>query len=411
MGALFFDADNDGDLDLYVVSGGSRYKENALEYQDRLFINDGMGNFTLAPQALPEILTSGSVVIAADYDMDGDLDLFVGGRVIPGKYPLPPKSYILRNDGGIFKDVTEEVCPELQNLGMVTSALWSDYDQDQQPDLVLVGEWMPITIFNNEAGKEGARKFNNVTSSAGLASSSGWWNSIVEGDFDKDGHIDYIAGNLGLNSRYSASIKEPLSIYAKDFDGNGSIDPIMFHYIDHEAYPVHPRDALIEQVPYMRKKFTTYLDYGKTNLSTFFTNEELIGVYHLSSYHLQTSLIKNNGNHTFTVQPLPNEVQVAPVNGIITNDFSGNGNLDILMVGNSYATETHTGRYDASVGHYLEGDGKGKFMPKKVNTSGFFVDGNARGMATIKNPLGENIILVAQFGDSLKVFRQRINKL
>lgn len=405
MGALFFDVENDGDLDLYVVSGGSRYPSGAKEYQDRLYINDRSGGFTRSNNALPEMYTSGSVVTAADFDKDGDLDLFLGGRVTPGRYPVAPRSYILRNDNGKFIDITAKVAPEIENIGMVSSAVWSDYDMDGLLDLVLVGEWMPLTVIKQVKGSKGSIEFRNVTEQVGLSKTSGWWNSVVAGDFDSDGDIDYVAGNLGLNSRYQASKSEPMSVYAKDFDANGSIDPIMFYYLNGKKYPAHGRDEVISQLPFMRHRFNRYSDYGKTTFKEFFKEGELEDALVLTNYELQSSFIENIGNGEFELTPLPIEVQFSPIYGMISKDYNGDGNLDLLVVGNSYATEKNVGRYDASIGNYLEGDGNGGFKPISVNNSGFFVDGNAKAMVELRGSNGNPLILVSQHTDSLKIFQ------
>jgi hypothetical protein len=404
MGSLFFDADGDGDLDLYIVSGGSRRMAGTAAYQDRLYFNDGRGIFTLRPAALPQMHTSGSVVTAADYDGDGDLDLFVGGRIVPQQYPMPAQSYVLRNDGGSFTDASKELYPELEKLGLVTAALWTDVNQDRLPDLIITGEWMPITILQQEKRTGGKRAFTNITHSAGLANTNGWWNSIAAGDFNGDGHTDYVAGNLGLNSRYQASVSEPVSLYAKDYDKNGSIDPIMFYYIMGENYPAHPRDALTGQLSYMRGRFRKYADYGKTSFNDFFAAGETEDAYVLKSYEFRSSVIRNGGDGTFTVTPLPALAQLAPVNGIISKDFNNDGFTDLLLAGNSYATEIHTGRYDASVGNYLLGDGKGNFTPVSSKNSGFYVAGDSRAMAEMVNSNGKSLILVSQYNDKLKVF-------
>ncbi|WP_224996008.1 VCBS repeat-containing protein [Cesiribacter sp. SM1] len=404
MGSLFFDADADGDLDLYIVSGGSRRTAGTAAYQDRLYLNDGRGNLSLNAEALPPMHTSGSVVTAADYDADGDLDLFVGGRLVPQQYPMPAKSYVLRNDGGTFTDVSKELCPELEKLGMVTAALWTDVNNDRLPDLVVTGEWMPITVLKQEKGAGGKRAFTNITQAAGLANTTGWWNSIAAGDFNGDGHMDYVAGNLGLNSRYQASVSEPVSLYAKDYDNNGNLDPIMFYYIMGENYPAHPRDALTGQLPMMRRRFKKYADYGKTPYKDFFAEDETAGAYVLKSYEFRSSVIRNGGDGTFTVAPLPALAQLAPVSGILCKDFNDDGFTDLLLAGNSYATEVHTGRYDASIGNYLVGDGAGNFKAVAAKNSGFYVDGNARAMAELVNQQGQSLILVSQYADKLKVF-------
>jgi enediyne biosynthesis protein E4 len=399
MGSLFFDADGDGDLDLYVVSGGSEFEENSASYQDRLYINDGKENFTIQKEALPEIGSSGSCVTAADYDLDGDLDLFVGGRIVPGKYPFPSRSYILQNNKGTFTDVTAKVCQELQQIGLVTAALWSDFNNDNQIDLVITGEWMPVSFFENKNGK-----FINVTKIAGTAQATGWWNSLTSGDFDQDGDIDYIAGNLGLNTKYKASAKEPVCVYAKDYDQNGSIDPILCYYIMGENYPTHPRDALIDQINGMRGRFQRYEQYGKATLDKVLTNQELEGALVVRSEYFQSAYVENQGNGKFTMKPLPIQAQVAPVFGMLTRDFDGDGLLDVLLAGNSYATEVQTGWYDASVGLLLKGDGKGNFYPVSVTKSGFFVNKDAKGIAELMDSKGNALVLVASNADSLKAF-------
>lgn len=405
MGSLFFDADGDGDLDLYVVSGGSEHPDQSLNYKDRLYFNDEKGNFTLNSEALPEIISSGSSVVAADYDKDGDLDLFVGGRVVPGKYPVPAKSYILQNDKGKFKDVTQEKCPELESMGLVTAALWTDFDNDNKIDLIVVGEWMPLSFFKNTG-----ESFENITSSSGLEDTHGWWNSLAAGDFDGDGDTDYIAGNLGLNSIYKASVNQPVRVYAKDFDKNGSIDPILTHYINGKEYPTHPRDNLTDQLNFMRGKFTTYNSYGQATIDQVLTKKELKEAYKVESEYFQSSYIENKGNGKFVIQALPIQAQLAPVYGILTNDFDGDGYLDVLISGNSYATEILTGWYDASIGLLLKGDGKGSFTPVNNRESGFFVDKDSKGIAEVNTGNDQSLILIACNSDSLKAFQQTHKK-
>ena len=404
MGSLMFDADNDGDLDLYVVSGSYEFEPGSPALQDRLYINTGKGQFELDTTALPDVFTSGSCVKAADYDQDGDLDLFLGGRVIPGQYPLPPRSYILRNDGGKFTDVTAQVCPELEKPGMVTDALWTDFDKDGQVDLVIAGEWMPITFYRNTNST-----FKDITSSTGLAAHVGWWNSLTAGDFDNDGDIDYVAGNLGLNTNYKASEKQPLSVYAKDFDDNGSIDPVLVTYLKAEdgnmaPFPMHARDDLSSQIQRMRKQYQRFEPYGLATINDVLSAEDMKNALVLQATHFASSYIENLGNGKFKMTPLPIEAQFAPIFGMLGEDFDQDGNLDILLVGNNYATEVFTGRYDAFIGLYLKGDGKGNFLPKKVAESGFFVEGDAKGIAKLQGSNGESLILVTQNQDSLKIF-------
>jgi hypothetical protein len=412
MGCLFFDADNDGDLDLYVVSGGSEFGTNIAMYQDRLYTNDGKGNFTLHKAALPNIPASGSCVTAADYDKDGDLDLFVGGRIVPGSYPKPAKSYILENNNGVFADATTRVSKELQNIGLVTSALWTDFDNDKQIDLIVAGEWMPIRFFKNTNGKlilwnadEG--KVGMPTErlpNRSLAHSSGWWNSLVAGDFDNDGDTDYLAGNLGLNSRYKASPQKPVCVYGKDYDQNGSFDPVMSHYIMGKSYPAHPRDALISQINGMRSRFTRYEAYGYATFDGVLSKEELKDAYVAKSENFESSYIQNLGNGKFSIKPLPVQAQFAPVFGMLVNDFDRDGSLDLLIVGNSYASEVQSGWYDASIGLYMKGDSKGNFIPQQVTKSGFFVNGDGKSIAQLTTSDGSSLILIGCNNDSLKVF-------
>ncbi|GAB3533594.1 VCBS repeat-containing protein [Pontibacter brevis] len=401
MGSLFFDADGDGDLDLYVVSGGSEYATGDKAYQDRLYLNDGKGNFTLDASALPQLTASGSCVTAADYDKDGDLDLFVGGRVQPRAFPLPAKSYILQNNGGKFRDVTQAVGPMLSDIGMVTAALWTDFDQDNAVDLVVVGEWMPVKFLKNVDGK-----LQDVTAATGLSGTSGWWNSLAAGDFDNDGDIDFVAGNLGLNSKFKASENQPVQVYAKDFDKSGTTDAVITHYIQGKKQLVHGRDNLTDQMVSMRREFRTYEDYASKSFDEIFTPERLEGAYAVKSENFETSYIENLGNGKFKMTALPMQAQFAPVCGITVNDYDGDGNLDMLLVGNSYATEVVVGRYDAFTGLYLKGNGKGQFSPVDVNKSGFMVDSDAKGMAEVNTVNGTPLILVAAHNDSLKAYKR-----
>lgn len=401
MGVLLFDADNDSDLDLYVTSGSYEYQPDAEEHKDRLYINDGKGFFEEDTMALPQQFASGSCVKAADYDQDGDLDLFIGGSVIPGRYPYPSKSFILRNEGGEFIDVTADLCPEIERLGIINDALWTDFDNDGLVDLIIVGEWMPISFFRNSNGK-----FTNVTNTSGLDQYKGWWNSLTSGDFDRDGDIDYVAGNLGLNTNYKGSREQPLKVYAGDFDGNGSIDPVLSVYLKGKngkaPFPMHAKDDLTSQILPMKRKFTDYASYSKATIHDVLSEKARNNALVLEGNYFSSSYIENLGNGTFKLAPLPIQAQFAPVFGMVTDDFDGDGNLDILLAGNSYAMEVTTGRYDALNGLYLKGNGKGAF--KTMPGSGFFVAGDAKGMATLEGAKGEKLILVTQNKDDLKTF-------
>ncbi|WP_411032119.1 VCBS repeat-containing protein [Spongiimicrobium sp. 3-5] len=381
MGTLFFDADNDGDQDLYVVSGGSTHKENSPLYQDRLYENDGTGAFTEI-RALPEFAVSGSVVTAADYNKDGKLDLFVGGRVRPGAYPLAPASYLLKNnsaENGIsFIKDDQAVSTLFEELGMVTGALWTDFNNDTWQDLVVVGEFMAIRFFENQQGK-----LVEITKQTGLEHTSGWWNNIVSGDFDNDGDTDYILGNLGLNSRYHASSEEPLCIYANDYDKNGQIDPVMCYYIDGENYVAHSRNDLIDQINAMRARFRTYSDYAKATFEESFLKQELEDAYVVKSETFANSYLENLGDGKFKLTALPRPAQIAPMYGMMVGDYNNDDHLDLLAVGNFYSGEVFSGQYDAAIGWLLAGNGNGGFKSVGVEQSGFFVPGDAKGLARL----------------------------
>jgi enediyne biosynthesis protein E4 len=341
--------------------------------------------------------------VAADYDRDGDLDLFVGGRIVPGSYPLPARSLLLRNDSRPgsprFTDVTQSVAPGLDHAGLVTSALWTDFDRDGQVDLVVAGEWMPLTFFRNRGGR-----LVDVTASTGLEKSHGWWNSLTAGDFDRDGDVDYLAGNMGLNSRFKASAREPVRVQARDFDGNGSVDPVLSYYLDGKSYPVAPRDVLIDQIIGMKGRFKRYADYATATVDRMFSREELDSAYVAESYTMTSSMVENLGNGRFALRALPIPAQFAPAYGMLATDRNGDGALDILMVGNSYASETTFGWYDASIGVVLLGNGRGGFSNVGYDRSGFFVDGDAKGAAELMVDEHRSLVLVTQNNDSLKVF-------
>ncbi len=400
MGLLFFDADNDSDQDLYIGNGGTSFLKDAPQYKDKLLVNDGNGNFSLSEGGLPQILTSTSCVVASDYDKDGDLDLFVGGRVVPGAYPMPPNSYLLRNDSQSGKPKFTDITPkELSKIGMVTSALWTDYDNDGWQDLMLVGEFMPITFFKNAKGN-----LVQPTPSPIITPTHGWWNSLVGGDFDMDGDIDYLAGNLGLNSRFQATPDEPLCIYASDYNKDGKIDPLMCYYIEGENYIAHTRDDIIKQVNAMRVRFKTYESYANATFEESFLPEELEQAYLVQSVRFQSSYIENLGEGRFAIEDLPWETQVAPIFGMVADDFDGDGYLDVLAVGNSYATEVSTGRYDASVGTFLKGNGQGQFYPTNLEESGFSVDTDAKGLVRLYLENNMQLILVGNNSDNLAVY-------
>ena len=420
MGTLLFDADGDGDNDLYIASGGNELRPNDPAYQDRLYINDGKGNFTLSVNALPKILTSKSCVRAADYDRDGDLDLFIAGRVEPDQYPKAVSSYILRNETapkppegtyisplrgfGGFTDVTAQVAPALQNLGLTCDALWTDYDNDGWTDLLIAGEWMPLRVLKNQKGKFDVLKSD-------LDTKKGFWNSLVGGDFDHDGDIDYIAGNLGLNALTKASDEYPMSMLMGDFNQDGSYDAIPFIYFPDVnnkplRVPFHGREDLIKQFIQTRARFQKYGDFANATFDNFLTQEERKKATQLDINYCASVYIENTGNGTFKTKPLPMIAQFSPINGMMVEDFDKDGNLDVLLVANDFGNETSTGRYDASNGLLLKGNGKGDFTPLTQSATGFYVSGNARGLVQFTNKNGRRIIVASQNRGALKTFGQ-----
>lgn len=404
MGVLFFDADNDGDLDLYVVNGSYETRPGDDSSQDRLYLNDGKGIFLEDDTALPVMLSNGSCVKAADFDGDGDLDLFVGGRSLSGAYPLSPRSYLLRNDGGRFTDVTADYCPELSYPGMVTDALWSDFDQDGKVDLILTGEWMPVSFFRNTG-----TALIPVNDQTGIGQYVGWWNSLLGGDFDNDGDTDYIAGNLGLNSNYKATMDEPMTIYAKDLNHDRKLDAMVFCYMKAEdgsrqPFPMHTRDDMITQLVSIRRQYPTYESFGRASMHDLWKPEDRENAIMMQANTLATSFIENKGNGRFELKPMPSEAQVAPVYGMVSDDIDGDGNLDVVLVGNDYGMQPFSGRHDALNGLCLKGDGRGNFTPMTVAESGFFVKGDGKALASIHTAKGTNILVATQNQDSVVVY-------
>lgn len=379
MGAAFFDANGDGSPDLYVVSGGYEFEPDADELRDRLYLNDGGGGFEKATGALPEMLTSGSVVVPGDYNGDGQTDLFVGGRVFPGNYPEAPRSYILQNNQGQFSDVTYDIAPELSEAGMVTDAIWTDYDNDGVQDLIVVGEWMPILIMENREGE-----FRNVTAESGLSESSGWWFSIAEAGLNENGGMDYIAGNLGLNYRYKTSEEEPFQIFSNDFDEDGAREIVLGYYNDGNLYPRAGKEALEREIPFLEERAPTFHEFGLSTLTDLFEEQLLNESLHYQAKTFETSYLANNGDDGIDRIPLPNMAQISAVKGIISDDFDGDGIRDFLIAGNFYATHSRTPRNDAGIGLFLKEESDGYLMPVPATESGFYAGGDVKGLAVIK---------------------------
>ncbi|HAP63205.1 MAG TPA: RNA-binding protein [Cytophagales bacterium] len=408
MGALFFDADGDADLDLYVVSGGFEYPAGDSSYQDRLYLNDGQGNLVRAASALPELFTSGGCVRAADYDQDGDLDLFVGGRVRPHQYPKPVSSYLLRNDSeegqAQFTLVNEELAPMLNDLGMVCDALFTDVDQDGWVDLLLAGEYRAITFLKNERGT-----YVDQTEASGLSSYLGQWNSLAAGDFDGDGDTDYVAGNLGKNTLQSASADRPLRLYAKDFDGNAGFDVFPSLYLPNQQgiyseVPFHNRRELESQVTKLKGRFPRHHDLGVSTMNEVILAEERDDALILEVNHTESSYLENLGDGTFAMTPLPWAAQKAPLFGLMPMDVNADGHLDIIAAGNDYGGELLTGRMDALNGLVLLGDGQGGFTASSLQGSGFDLSGDAKSLACLASASGQPLIFAAENRGPLKTF-------
>ncbi len=401
--ALFFDADQDGDQDLYVVSGGSEVSGYSPWYQDRLYLNNGNGSFQPSVSALPEIRSSGGCVVAADIDGDGDQDLFRGGRLSPGNYPYHPQSFLLENNRGVFRDIAEKAAPGLAYTGMVTAAAWKDLNGDHQPDLVLAGEWMPLKVYLNQKGK-----LMEATTSSGLDYSGGWWNCIGFDDFDKDGDVDLVAGNMGTNTRIRTSPSNPAVVYARDFDANGSTDAFICHmFSDSLVYPMNSRDELIDQVRSLRKTIPTYQAYANMTMDQLIPAAELSKGLVEKAYTFHTSWFENDGKGSFIIHALPGLAQVSQVNSLLTGDFNADGNPDILMAGNNYALSPVQGRLDAGTGLILASDGKGGFRQLTSAESGFFAGRDVRKVIRVKSIDGRILFITGNNDDVLQVFKRR----
>jgi hypothetical protein len=407
-GILIFDANGDGKPDIYISSGGYGLSPGNSSYQDRLFINDGKGNFKMDTAAIPVNHNSKFCVRAMDYNRDGKLDLFISSRVDPWNYPRPVSCFIYRNDSenghAKYTDVTEEVAPGLKNIGMVCDALFTDFDGDGQTDLIVVGEWMPVSFYKNVNGK-----FKNVTGASGTSGKRGWWNSIVAGDFRNTGRMDYIVGNLGLNSLYQASDSFPVYMTAKDFENNGKYAGIPSLFLPDQQgvkreFPAQGRDDITRQLNSLKKRFNNYKKYAVATMDDLLTPEQRNGALRLEANMLQSCYLRNDGNGKFTMIPLPIEAQFSAINGMLVDDFDGDGNLDVLMNGNDYSTSVGIGQYDAFYGLLLKGDGAGGFKPLSMLQAGMCISGNGKALVKLTGATNKYLVAASQRNGRLELF-------
>ncbi len=382
VGAVFFDFDGDGHPDLFITSGGVRHERGDPALTNRLYLNDGHGRFTLAPAGIvPGNAESTCVAAAADFEGTGKVGLFVGGRVVPGRWPETPRSYLYRNVGGKLLDITDEYAPGLRNIGMVTAAVWADIDHDGRPDLVLATEWGPIAYFHNSG-----HGLENWTAKAGLAGRTGWWSALAVADLTGNGRLDLVVGNVGLNTKYHASASEPTVLYAGDLDGSGRQQLVEAQYEGGKLYPVRGRSKLAYVYPWITKKFPTYEAYSHATIDDIFPAEYLAKAKRYQATELASGVYFQKADGTFEFKPLPSMAQISPINGIVVRDLTGGGHLDVYCVGNNYGPEPSTGRFDGGVSVLLKGDGKGGLTPVPAWQSGLLAAGDTRSAVAVALP-------------------------
>lgn len=404
LGATLFDADGDKDLDLLITGGSFEFAVPKYN-QPRLYLNNGKGIFIVDATALPTITDITQAVTVADYDTDGDIDIFIGGRLLPQKYPQSPRSYILQNNKGKFTDVTKAVNPLLEFAGMITGALFTDFNNDKKPDLVICGEWTTLRFFKNDNNK-----FIEVTAATGLTNTNGLWRSLQQADIDKDGDMDYIAGNMGLNNKYHITANQPMMLYTKDMDKNNFVELVPAYYIkdnteNYTLFPALDRNQLAEQLPSVKKKYLLHADYANISMNQLQNDFGKDDWTVLKCETLTSVWIENMGNGKFVTHTLPIQAQFAPINSIIASDIDKDGNLDLIIAGNEYQTPVSTGRYDASYGLFLKGNSNAIFTAVNATNSGLIIDGDVKDMKmiSIKN---KGIELLAAPNDSnLKTFK------
>jgi hypothetical protein len=397
----FFDADNDGDTDLYVACGGNEFPSSSSALSDRLYFNEGRGNFIKSDQILPAgTYESSSCVKPADYDNDGDQDLFVGIRLLPFSYGVHVNGYLLENDGhGNFKNVSESRAPSLRGIGMITDMAWADIDNDKDPDMVIAGDWMPVKILININGS-----FADRSVEYGLQNTEGWWHSVIPGDLNGDGFTDFVLGNHGLNSFFKASVVKPVTMYINDFDLDGNIEQVICSYYGETSFPVVMKDELVSQIPSLAMKYRKFDDYKDQTIEDIFPPEVLNRSIKLNSHFLETCVLMNTGKGSFKIVALPAEAQFSPVYAILTSDFNGDGINDILLGGNQYRAKPQTGIYDASYGLFLEGGADGVFRTLPSNVSGILTKGEIRDMKFI-NIKNVPVIIIARNNDKLEFYK------
>ncbi|MEP6647659.1 MAG: VCBS repeat-containing protein [Saprospiraceae bacterium] len=402
-GSILEDLDGDGDLDLVVISGGNAAQMNDPLYMTRYYTNDGKGIFTRSAD-FPIIRTNAGAILALDYDGDKDLDIFIGGKCSPGSFPTAAKSYVLRNDHGHFTDVTKDVFPLLDGIGMISDIKAGDLDRDGKPEIVVAGEWFPISIFSFEGGK-----YVDKTAVYGLEKTSGWWKCLSLADIDGDGDLDIFAGNIGLNNRLRTSVDQPVTLVTNDFDKNGSLDPIMCFYYNGKEYPYAGRDLIIAQIPRLKKKFLRYTPYASATLEDIFTKEELEGSKYLTANTFMNTLFINE-NKKFKSVNIPYQAQLSPVFDIIINDFNEDGKSDILLAGNFLYSETETGEMDAGNGTLLlqNGDGTFRYVPNREH--GFWAQNEARELKMINLANGMRAIVTGNNNGPIEVQTLKVEK-
>ena len=398
VGTAFFDADGDGDEDLYIASGGNEYFGKADALLDRLYLNDGKGNFRKSLESLPLVYENTSCVSPADFDGDGDIDLFAGTRSVATQYGISPKSYLLENNGkGKFK-----ISDQLDVDGMVTDAAWADVDNDRKQDLIVVGEWMPIQIFYNRN-----RHFEKKV----IPNTSGWWNTIIAADMNGDGNIDLIGGNEGQNSNLQPTVEAPISLYVKDFDNNGTTDPVMTYFRQGKEYTYAGKDELAMQLVALKKKYPDYSPFSESSFQDIFAEDQLRGAIKKEAVLFASVYLENIGDGKFKVHPLPMEAQFSPIKSVVVEDLDEDGHLDMVVGGNSYESQPSIGRYDASFGLWLKGNPKGNFTPVMPSQSGLFIKGQVRDMECLRTASGKEILIIGKNNDSLQIIKIRKPKV